>query len=231
MPHDEDSRIGAVPAPATVQESLGVAPPAAPVVMPPAAEKLCRVCKKAMPIQGRKCTECSSFQDWRRFLSFSTEILALLIALFSVLGIAVPEFTKWLNRHSHTQVRIVGASEDDLLVIVMNTGREPSTAYVFRASFVNVPLSDANLYPLDVREFLVPAAGSRLVRLRPQGLTPKPGSDVAAVRTALRGGTLKLIANIKESTDERATAMTPRYAEFPTANLSPWIEYYVLGMK
>jgi hypothetical protein len=196
--------------------------------MPPAAEKLCRACGKAMPAQGRKCTECGSFQDWRRFLSFSTEVLALLIALFSVLGVAVPEFTKWRNRHSHTQIRIIGASEDDLLVIVMNTGREPSTAYMFHASFMNVPLRDADLFPVDPGEFLVPAEGSRMVHLRPRQLTPKPGSNAAAVRTdALRRGTLKLIADIKESTDERPTDMSPRSAEYPTANLSSWINYYI----
>jgi predicted nucleic acid-binding Zn ribbon protein len=196
--------------------------------MPPAAQKLCRVCKKAMPAEGRKCTECGSFQDWRRFLPFSTEILALLIALLSVVGVAVPEFTKWLNRHSHTQVRIIGASEQDLLVILMNTGREPSTAYVFHASFMNVPLRDADLLPVDPGEFLVPAEGSRMVHLRPRRFTPRPGSDVGAVNTALRGGTLKLIADIKESADERPTDLSRRSAEYPTVNLSSWIDTYIL---
>jgi hypothetical protein len=145
-----------------------------------------------------------------------------------VLGVAVPEFTKWLNRYSHTQVRIIGASEDDLLVILMNTGREPSTVYAFRASFVNVPLSDADLLPVDPGEFLVPAEGSRMVHLRPRQLARKPGSDAAVVNTALRRGTLKLTAEIKESNDERPTQMSSRFAEYPTANLSSWIKNYIL---
>jgi hypothetical protein len=229
MPHKEGSRTEPVPSTA-VPESPGGAPPQ-PAIMPPVAEKLCRVCKKTMPAEGLKCTECDSYQNWRRIFSLSTEVLVVLVALVSVLGVAIPEFTKWLNRHSHSQVRIVGATRTDLFVIVLNTGREPSTPYMFRASFVNLPLSDAKLYPFDLRDFQVPAAGSRLIRLRPQGLTLKPGSDVTSLRTALRSGTLTIIANIKESTDEGAKAMTPRYAEYPTENLKPWISHYVLGME
>lgn len=204
-----------------VQEPTKPAPP----------EKLCRVCKKPIPAEGLKCTECNSFQDWRRILPFSTEILALLIALLSVFGFALPEVAKWRNRHSHTQVRIIGASEEDLLVIVMNTGREPSTAHMFRASFGNVPLSDADLFPFDPGALHIPAGDSHIVRLRPRRLTPEPGSDIAAVANALRGGTLKLIVDIKESTDEKPTDMSRRSTEYPTANVSTWIKNYIPGME
>jgi len=196
-------------------------------IVPPAAEKLCRVCKKTMPAQGSKCTQCGSYQGWWRVLSFSTEILALLIALFSLFGIAVPAFTRWLNRHSHTQARIVGASDEDLLVIFMNTGREPSTAFVFHATFKNVPLRDAELLPVDPGEFLIPAEGSRMVHLRPRRFTPKPGSDVAVVKAALQSGILKLRADIKESTDERPDEITSRSAEYPTVHISSWIKNYI----
>lgn len=191
------------------------------------AEKLCRVCKKTMPAEGRKCTECNSFQDGRRFLSFSTEILALLIALFSLCGIAIPEFTKWWNRHSYTQVRIIGAEPEHLLVIVMNTGREPSTAHAFRASFMSVPLCDALLFPRDPIDLHVPAESSHIVRLRPLKLKPRPGNDITAVTKALREGTLKLVADIKESTDEKPNAMSRRYAEYPTTTVSSWITHYL----
>jgi hypothetical protein len=230
VPHDKDSTIVATPTRVTALESLGVTPESAPVITPP-TEKLCRVCKKAMPVAGLKCTECSSFQNWRRIFSFGTEFFALLIAFFSVLGVVIPEFTKWLNRHSHTQIRIVGATDQDLLVVVMNTGREPSTVYKFRASFVNMPLSEADLNPVDLREFLVPAGGSRLVHLQTPRLTPSANSNAVAVKTAIPGGTLKLLAQIKESTDERPSAMSSRYTEYPTANLSPWIKTNVLGME
>jgi hypothetical protein len=192
-----------------------------------ASEKLCRVCKKTMPAQGRKCTACNSFQDWWRILSFSTEILALLIAVFSLFGIAVPAFTKWWNRHSHTQVRIIGTSEEDLLVILMNTGHEPSTVRRFRVSFVNVPLDDADLYPVEPVDLHIPAENSHVVRLRPRRLTPMLGNDIAAVTIALRGGTLKLTADINESTDERPIDISRRSDEYPTTDVSAWIKNYI----
>lgn len=204
----------------TLQDSV-------PAMVLPAAEKLCRVCQKAMPAQGKKCTACGSFQDWRHGLSFSTEFLAMLIALLSVFGIAVPAFTRWLDRHSHTQVRIVGASDDDLLVIVMNTGREPSTAFAFRAMFRNVPLRGTRLLPVDPGEFLIPAEGSRMVHLRPLRFTAKPGSNIAVVNAALRSGILKLRADIKESTDEKPAEITFRSTEYPTSYISPWIKNYI----
>lgn len=217
----QDSPTVALPTPVAAQERITPAPP----------ETLCRVCKKAIPAQARKCTECNSFQDWRRILSFSTEILALLIALFSVLGIAIPEFAKWRNRHSHTQVRILGATEQDLLVIVMNTGRESSTVHMFRASFTNVPLRGADLFAFDLGDLYIPAEGSHLVRLRPRRLTLEPGSDIAAVTNALHAGTLRLTADIKESTDEKSTEVSPRFAEYPTASVSSWIKNYIPGME
>ena len=151
----------------------------------------------------------------------------MLIALLSVLGIAVPAFTKWLNRHSHTQVRIVGASDHDLLVIAMNTGGEPSTAYRFRAAFTKVPLSEADLVPVNPSELLIPAGGSGTIRLRPREFIPTPGCNIDVVTTALRDGTLKLSADIKESTDERTFDLSQRRAEYPTANLSSWIKNYI----
>jgi predicted nucleic acid-binding Zn ribbon protein len=184
---------------------------------------LCRVCRKEIPEGALKCTECGSFQNWRRIFSFSTEILALLIALFSVLGIVLPEIAKWLNRHSHTQVRIVGASQDDLLVIVMNTGRQLSTVQ-FQASFMNVPMSDADLFPFDPGELLILAESSHVVHLRPLQFKPIPGSNRVAVINALPRGTLKLIANIKESNQAE---MSHQAVEHQTESLSPWIKTYI----
>jgi hypothetical protein len=144
------------------------------------------------------------------------------------MGIVAPELVKLLNRHSHTQVRIIGASEEDLLVILMNTGHEPSTAYVFHASFTNIPLKDADLFPVNLSDSQIPAGGSRMLKLRPRKLSPRPGNNIPAVMIALSRGTLTVVAGIKESTDERASDLSQHSAEYPTANLSPWVKTYIL---
>jgi hypothetical protein len=54
------------------------------------ASKICAECGKPIPAAARKCTECDTFQDWRRFLFFSSSVLSLLVALCSVLGLSIP---------------------------------------------------------------------------------------------------------------------------------------------
>jgi hypothetical protein len=58
------------------------------------ASPVCVVCKKPIPKGALKCTECSSFQGWRRHLEFSSLALSLLVALVSVSGIVVPALIK-----------------------------------------------------------------------------------------------------------------------------------------
>jgi hypothetical protein len=50
----------------------------------PAEPPVCKICRKPIEIGARKCTECDSFQDWRRHFSIGTVVLSLLIALISV---------------------------------------------------------------------------------------------------------------------------------------------------
>ena len=54
------------------------------------SKKHCRMCYALMPISARKCTVCQSYQDWQRYLSGSSVVLSLLVALVSVLTFALP---------------------------------------------------------------------------------------------------------------------------------------------
>lgn len=56
--------------------------------------KRCGTCSSLIPIDAKKCTECGSFQDIRRFFSFSSTVLGLLVALISVLTFAIPLWEK-----------------------------------------------------------------------------------------------------------------------------------------
>jgi hypothetical protein len=50
----------------------------------------CRQCRKPIPKGARLCSECKSYQDWRGYLNVSSTVLALLVALISVIGGALP---------------------------------------------------------------------------------------------------------------------------------------------
>ena len=54
----------------------------------------CKVCNLPISKRATKCPECSSFQNWRRYLNTSESFLALLVALASVLAFAIPVFSE-----------------------------------------------------------------------------------------------------------------------------------------
>jgi hypothetical protein len=54
----------------------------------------CRECRSELVEDAVKCKECDAFQDWRRHLTFSATVLALLVALVSVLTVAIPILVK-----------------------------------------------------------------------------------------------------------------------------------------
>lgn len=67
--------------------------PAAPVeeTEPPiATKKDCPVCGESVSIAARKCIHCQSDLNWKRYLSLSTNTLAMLTAFIAVLGAVGP---------------------------------------------------------------------------------------------------------------------------------------------
>ena len=58
--------------------------------IPDESTKRCVECAAPIRVRAKKCTECDTYQDWRRYLPFSSTVLSLLIALFFVVGLSVP---------------------------------------------------------------------------------------------------------------------------------------------
>lgn len=50
----------------------------------------CIACREEIQPRAKVCTHCNQFQDWRRFFGLSSTVLSLLVALVSVLSIAIP---------------------------------------------------------------------------------------------------------------------------------------------
>ena len=66
------------------------------VDVPPEPErhkKQCTTCGEEIANSARKCIHCDTYQDWRRYLTFSSTVLALLVALLSVATVAGPVFS------------------------------------------------------------------------------------------------------------------------------------------
>lgn len=62
-------------------------------------QAVCRTCKETIKAGARKCIHCESYQDWRRFLAVGNTTLSLLVALASVLGVAVPLLWSRFSEH------------------------------------------------------------------------------------------------------------------------------------
>jgi hypothetical protein len=100
--------------------------------------KLCIECSLPIPRSAKKCTECDTYQDWRRYLPFSTTILSLTIALFSVLGLSIPSIIEAMkDRDAKINAAIIsnrmgflqygGVARRSLIVdlFVTNSGKLP----------------------------------------------------------------------------------------------------------
>lgn len=50
----------------------------------------CCECKEPIEMGAKKCIHCNSYQNWRRYMPLSSDVLALLIALLSILTVGAP---------------------------------------------------------------------------------------------------------------------------------------------
>jgi hypothetical protein len=86
----------------------------------------CNQCKQPIPAGARLCAHCNSYQDWRSYLSFSSTVLALLVALFTILTSAAPVAIKELNSRSRTSAHDPILEGRVARLVMSNTGENPS---------------------------------------------------------------------------------------------------------
>jgi hypothetical protein len=86
----------------------------------------CQQCRLAIPDTAQICTHCQSYQDWRRWFSVSSTVLALLTALISVLSFALPNFIQLLHSpRSEMAAPIISMEGTTVRLLVINNGDAP----------------------------------------------------------------------------------------------------------
>jgi hypothetical protein len=91
-------------------------------------KKQCTTCGEVIADSARKCIHCDAYQDWRRYLAFSSTVLALLVALLSVATVAGPVFHDLLTTKDSDLVgSFQGFSDDGAVFVVSNSGNRPGT--------------------------------------------------------------------------------------------------------
>jgi hypothetical protein len=106
-------------------------PPAAIESDCPAAERSageCSTCFKPIDPRARKCTECDSYQDWRRHLQIGSSVLALFVALISVIALATPMLAPFLtSKDSNIVVSLEGFHGGKAYLMATNSGNRAGT--------------------------------------------------------------------------------------------------------
>ena len=104
----------------------------------------CRYCKEDIKLGARKCIHCDSYLDWRRYLGMSSSVLALLIALVSVLTTALPAFHKYIvGNRSNLDLEFQASSGGDIYIVASNDGYRSGRVNFGELSFkgFNFPLN------------------------------------------------------------------------------------------
>jgi hypothetical protein len=170
------------------------------LLKPDQHKKQCTTCGETIAESARKCIHCDSYQDWRRYLAFSSTVLALLVALLSVATVAGPVFRDLLiSKDSELVASFQELNDEEATFVVSNSGTRPGTvgeAFVIVArrntpgsqilrDFISVPRG-----PRHVREesFFVDAGKSRLVSYALSAADPNLNvswADIAKLQCAI----------------------------------------------
>ena len=129
----------------------------------------CKVCRKPIEIGARKCTECDSYQDWRRHFSIGTVVLSLLIALISVTTTGIQVMQGLLAKEqSDIRFSLLRYGPDSIKIMGSNLG---DRAGALRQATLKIKSSDKveNTYNLvweDV-ELVIKPGSWRLFSMKP----------------------------------------------------------------
>jgi len=91
------------------------------------AELACLTCKEPIREGAKKCKTCDSYQDWRRHLQISSSVLALLVALVSVLSFAAPIAADLMQEDgSKATISLQTVQGGNVYFMASNAGNRPA---------------------------------------------------------------------------------------------------------
>lgn len=88
----------------------------------------CTTCREPIHAKAKKCKVCDSYQDWRSYLNMSASVLALVVALVSVLSFAAPVAAKLMAKdHSEVSVALHSINGSKAVFTASNSGNKAGT--------------------------------------------------------------------------------------------------------
>jgi len=96
----------------------------------------CVVCCSQMHPSAKKCVECSSYQDWRKHIAWSSTTLALIVAIFSSLTALLQVLYNDKKEYSQITPSIQSVNNGRIVLNIINTGQRPGTILSARMAIV-----------------------------------------------------------------------------------------------
>jgi hypothetical protein len=94
----------------------------------PPETKRCKICAEEINRNATICIHCKSYQDWRSAFGFSTTALSLIVALVSVLTVALPVMKDVITpKNSYLTYTVQGSTQNSVYVLISNLGSRPGS--------------------------------------------------------------------------------------------------------
>lgn len=106
----------------------------------------CLVCREEIKNGARKCINCDSYQDWRRYFQFNIVVLSLLVALISVLTASIPIVKSMLTPISQAKFSFIDYQNNKISVVATNTGQK--AVILQESSLILQQVNDSRKVPL-----------------------------------------------------------------------------------
>lgn len=88
----------------------------------------CKLCKEEIKKDALVCVHCSNYQNWKRYLNFSSIIFSLIIAAFTIFGFTYPYLKEKLQPlKTELNATLMGTTSKHLYLLVSNTGNRPGS--------------------------------------------------------------------------------------------------------
>lgn len=88
----------------------------------------CKLCKEEIKNNAKICVHCGSYQNWKRYLNFSSIILSLFIAVFTLSGFTYPYLKEKLQPlKTELKATLMGTTSKYIYILFSNTGNRPGT--------------------------------------------------------------------------------------------------------
>ena len=127
----------------------------------------CIVCREDIQEGAIKCNKCGSYQNYRRYFTFSSTVLALLIALISVITWATPILKEAMApKDAKLDFYFIGPlPSGHIMVTVTNEGTQPA----FYNKVSSIRMSNAKGEPIVIFLGAIEDAERDIMTIEPKG--------------------------------------------------------------